>query len=263
MKKTFLVVLALVMALTLAIGSVGTVNAARNVSADHGSATLEIPNFTSTNNNTWNLDWCTNFYGTYETDTTRLINMTPIEWEWHDYSDTTSSIIDWRKGIAIFTNQEVNLTVKMNDLSLVTYVQTRKDSYYEIQYLGSGSITGTITVDNVVYNVNTTNEVSINEIHNFNPTFNAYCTGWTASSSGGYDITYIISWENASVSSYKVDWYLNQEPPKVYTTTNKVYGTTLTQHVNDPGDWSMTVTFSDKNGPIEDGIDYDLISVGP
>lgn len=72
MKKVLMVILALVMGLTMVLGSVSTISAARPVSVDNGFARLNIPGLTSTNVNgtwNWNVDTTHNFTGT---DYTRL-----------------------------------------------------------------------------------------------------------------------------------------------------------------------------------------------
>lgn len=109
MKKALMVILALVMALTLIMGLVSTASAAKPI--DTGWNQLSIDIFSTSGpapdqSYDWNLI-CTDSYA--GTDFTRIngytIGMYP------DYDDDVNSSINWRKGIARFTNNELDLTV--------------------------------------------------------------------------------------------------------------------------------------------------------
>jgi hypothetical protein len=153
MKKASMVILALVMALTMVMGSFSPVNAANP--HDAGQNALVINYFYDQNGNQWlivlfdsyNSPDFSNFLLVYEGTSTSVFN-----------TDDIISDINWKKGIATFQNANLNFTVTFSPQDVTSQGSHQEKNYITKLDNLSANVAGTVTSDSgTVYTLPSTN----------------------------------------------------------------------------------------------------------
>lgn len=162
MKKTFKLMLAMFMALTMALGTTSTAYAAKPV--DDGYRQLDTEQFIDQEGRQWilnSIDY--KVYKTFVPDsdgynytavTSISDGVSTTEFTYEDFSPS----INWNRGtagIATFKNSLMNLTISGTDpLGVAKYVESRDQKV--LTYNGPALVKGTVTLNGVTYIINCT-----------------------------------------------------------------------------------------------------------
>jgi len=172
MKRALTVILALVMALTLVIGSVSTVSAMPPLGPkDDGFVHFGVNYYWDGNGNRYLFD-IIDFMNNSQ-DHTWIQVAQPLVYDYNhhnlDSNTTVTTDINWRTGVATFQGEKFSLTLTFNAANATVNKVDTVYGHIGNYYSGQASLSGTVTVnDGTTYTVPTTTvDARLIEEHNF------------------------------------------------------------------------------------------------